>query len=85
MTITAGGPEEYYSKEGAHGKTMNEMLYPITRGTLYFCVIKVLPPFVAWAVFQVGDEARRKYLNAYKERLQNLEKTKPMEAHTLPK
>jgi NAD(P)H dehydrogenase (quinone) len=85
MAVTTGGPEEYYSKQGAHGATINEILYPITRGTLYFCGMEVLPTFVAWAVFQVDDEVRKRYLDVYKKRLQNLKRTKPMEGHTLLK
>lgn len=81
LSITTGGPHELYKPNGAHQATIEQVLYPINRGTLYFCGMDVLPPFVAWATFGVGDEGRKKYLEEYKQRLFDLENTEPILKH----
>lgn len=73
LAITTGGPAELYQPDGAHKATIEDVLYPINHGTFYFCGMDVLPPFVAWSVFQAGDEGRKNYLKEYKQRLRNLE------------
>jgi NAD(P)H dehydrogenase (quinone) len=78
LVVTTGGPEEFYSKKGAHGTTIDEVLYTVNHGTLYFCGMDVLPPFVGFSVFQVGEEGRKQYLAKYEERLRNLEKLTPI-------
>lgn len=75
---TTGGPEEMYSKNGAHGTTINEVLYSVNHGTMAFCGMEVLPPFVAFSVFQVGEEGRKKYLAEYEELLANIDKIEPI-------
>jgi len=82
LAITTGGPFELYQPDGAHQATIEQVLYPINRGTLYFCGMDVLPPFVAWSVFQAGDEGRKKYLDEYKQRLLDLERTEPILKHS---
>ncbi|MDP2812295.1 MAG: NAD(P)H-dependent oxidoreductase [bacterium] len=81
LAITTGGPSELYQPQGAHQATIEQVLYPINRGTLYFCGMDVLPPFVAWSVFQAGDGGRKKYLEEYKKRLLNLEHTELLLKH----
>jgi NAD(P)H dehydrogenase (quinone) len=54
------------------------MLRHLLRGTLYYTGMSVLPPFVAWHVPYISDEARREYLRAYKHVLNNLESCKPL-------
>jgi NAD(P)H dehydrogenase (quinone) len=82
LSITTAGPHELYQPNGAHQATIEQVLYPINHGTLYFCGMDVLPPFVAWSVFQAGDEGRKKYLEEYRQRLLTLEDTKPMLKHS---
>ena len=75
LAVTTGGPKEFYSKEGVHAAEIVEMLHPIIHGTLFFCGMDVLPPFVAYSVFQAGEEGRKRYLEEYKNRLLGLETT----------
>jgi len=52
-----------------------QILFPINHGILYFVGMEVLPPFIAWSPAGVGDEGRQQYLEAYKQRLLDLEST----------
>jgi NAD(P)H dehydrogenase (quinone) len=81
LAVTTGGPEASYSDDGPHGATLGRTLWHVTHGTLHFCGLEVLPTFVAWSVFQAGDEGRARYLREYGERLRSLETTAPMEGH----
>ena len=56
LMVTAGGWESHYSARGINGP-MNDMLYPIQHGILYYPGFDVMPPFV---IYRTGstDEAR---------------------------
>jgi NAD(P)H dehydrogenase (quinone) len=69
VSVTTGGPAEAYAKIGMHGRTIEEVLYNVTYGTLYFCGMTVLPLFVSFGVFQVGATGRKKYLQEHKKML----------------
>lgn len=83
LVVTTGGPEEFYSKKGAHGTTINEVLYAVNHGTLHFCGMDVLPPFVAFSVFQAGEEGRKRYLEEYDHLLRNIEKISPLKYQSI--
>lgn len=57
-----GGPEQLYRRDGAHRATFKEIFHPVLWGTLHFCGLDVLEPFVTHAPFQLGDEGRKKRL-----------------------
>lgn len=81
LAVTTGGPKDLYSKDGAHAAGIVEMLHPILHGTLFFCGMDVLPPFVAYGVFQAGEEGRKRYLEEYKNRLLELDRTTLLKSH----
>ena len=83
ISVTTGGPEAIYSPNAPHGWDINQVLYPVNHGVLYFCGIQPTPPFVAYAVFQVENEVRKQYLEGYKKRLLTLETTEPIRYHKL--
>ena len=78
LVVTTGGPAEYYASSGPHGASIHQILYPISHGTLQFCSMQVLPPFIAFGVFQAGDEGRKKYLEEYKNRIEAIDSTAPI-------
>nr|MDO8098608.1 NAD(P)H-dependent oxidoreductase [Candidatus Njordarchaeota archaeon] len=82
LSVTTGGGQEGYSEKGANLATINQMLHPIMHGTLYFCGMEVLPPFVAYGAFQVGDQGRKKYLEEFKQRLLTIETTQPLKSYS---
>lgn len=60
--FSPGGPATLYQHDGAHRMTFKEVLHPVLWGTLHFCGLDVLEPFVVHANFQLGDEGRKKAL-----------------------
>ena len=83
LSVTTGGTETMYTREGPNGIDIEHLLYPISHGTLYFCGIELLPPFAAYAVSTVDDATRQQYMDDYKQRLEDLKKTSPMKEHVL--
>lgn len=82
LSLTTGGPASMYSSTGLNGE-IEQILFPINHGILYFVGMEVLPPFIAWAPGRVGDEGRQKYLQEYKERLLNLDSIEPIKYRPL--
>jgi NAD(P)H dehydrogenase (quinone) len=83
LVVTTGGGEDLYQERGAHKATIQQILHPILHGTLRFCALDVLPPFVAYGIFQAGEDGRKKYLEGFRARLSSVEKTAPMEFSSL--
>ncbi|MBS1702272.1 MAG: NAD(P)H-dependent oxidoreductase [Armatimonadetes bacterium] len=77
LSLTTGGHEPMFSENGLNG-SIEQILYPIHHGILYFVGFDVLPPFVAWGPSRVGDEAREAYFREYGERLTSLDQTEPI-------
>jgi NAD(P)H dehydrogenase (quinone) len=72
VIASAGGPPEYYRKEGKHRASVNEILHPINHGTLAFCGLSVHEPFVAMNVLGSNQEQLDKKLEELKFRLENM-------------
>ena len=78
LTLTLGGREHMLDREDAiHGR-LEDMLKPLLQGTLAYTGMTVLPPFVAWHVPYVDDATRQGYLDAYSDRLRNLDSLTPL-------
>ncbi len=71
VTVTLGGREHMFGEGAIHGP-LEDMLRPILRGTLAYVGLQVLPPFVAWHVPYISQEARLEFLESYQRRLQHL-------------
>jgi NAD(P)H dehydrogenase (quinone) len=82
LSLTTGGPSTIYNPTGLNGE-INQLLFPIQHGMLYFVGMQVLPPFIAWAPARASQEQREVYLRAYQERLLTLDTTPPIEYHPL--
>ncbi|MBI4687940.1 MAG: NAD(P)H-dependent oxidoreductase [Nitrospirae bacterium] len=83
VSVTTGGPENFYAEDAPHGWSIEQVLYPINHGVLYFCGITPVEPFAAFSVFQVDNEVRKKYLEDFRKRLLSLETTKTLHYHPL--
>jgi NAD(P)H dehydrogenase (quinone) len=77
LSLTAGGPASMYGPDGLNGD-IDGLLYPIQHGMLRFTGFDVLPPFIAWQPARIGDDARRAYLEQYRQRLLTLATTPPL-------
>lgn len=78
ITVTLGGRDHMFGDGAIHGP-LEDMLRPILRGTLAYTGMTVLPPFVAWHVPYISNEARQDFLRQYQDRLQHLESDQPLE------
>lgn len=77
LSLTTGGSASIYSPRGLNGD-MDNLLFPIQHGMLYFVGFDVLPPFVAWSVARSTAEQRQEYLRAFAERLKNWQAEAPI-------
>lgn len=77
LALTTGGSQTIFSPRGLNGD-IEQILFPINHGILYFVGFDVLPPFIAWAPARVGEEQRRQYLAEYRERLLAMETAAPI-------
>ena len=78
VTVTLGGREHMFGEGAIHGP-LEDMLRPILRGTLAYIGLDVLPPFVAWHVPYISQEARDAFLSSYQMRLQQLSDDLPLQ------
>ena len=77
LMVTTGGWESHYGPRGINGP-IDELLFPIHHGIFYYPGFDVLPPFVAWHVPYISDEARQEFLVDYGQRLQQLSDDRPL-------
>ncbi|MEH2625274.1 NAD(P)H dehydrogenase (quinone) [Bradyrhizobium sp. AZCC 1719] len=81
VTSTAAYPD-MCAADGLVG-ALDVILWPIQSGALAYAGCKVLPPFVSWSVNFVAETVRRRYLDEYGTRLQQIETTEPLFFHSL--
>ncbi len=82
LALTTGGPEAGYSPRGING-SMDEVLFPIQHGILYFCGFEVLKPFVAWGPAHQTEEGRKRSLEAYRAHLSCIQDLERVPFHPL--
>ncbi|MDR0238357.1 NAD(P)H-dependent oxidoreductase [Acinetobacter sp.] len=78
LSFTLGGREHMFGQDAIHGSIEN-LLLPIQRGTLAYVGFEVLPPFMAYHVPYITDQARQQLLEQYQQHLQNLEQFTALE------
>jgi NAD(P)H dehydrogenase (quinone) len=77
LCFTTGGGPGMYSDEGIFGSP-ETLFAPIHHGVFNFTGIKPLEPFVAHSAAHVDAEGRTKYLEAWADRLRNIETSKEL-------
>jgi NAD(P)H dehydrogenase (quinone) len=77
LALTTGGPEASYSERGISG-AMEQILFPIQHGILYFCGLQPLPPFVVYGPAHMGAEQRQAALESYRQHLLALDTLEPL-------
>ncbi|MFF2190843.1 NAD(P)H-dependent oxidoreductase [Streptomyces sp. NPDC058155] len=77
VSVTTGGPESHYSARGINGP-IEDVLFPIQHGILYFPGMDALPPFVLYGADRVNDNTFPDVAKAWQQRLLTLETTEPI-------
>jgi NAD(P)H dehydrogenase (quinone) len=71
LSTTTGSPQHAYTPYGMDGDIHEKILNHINHGMLYFAGLEPVEPFIAWTPAR-DEDARNRYLEDYKMRLQNL-------------
>jgi len=71
LAVAAGGPARDYAPRGINGP-MEELLFPITHGTLYFPGFDVLPTYAVYGTGRMTDEEVAQAKAAWRARLAGL-------------
>jgi NAD(P)H dehydrogenase (quinone) len=77
VIVTAGGWEEHYAARGINGP-IDDLLFPINHGILYYPGYDVLPPFVAYRVDRLDDAEFELVAERLRERMRTLATTPPI-------
>jgi NAD(P)H dehydrogenase (quinone) len=77
LSVTAGGPESHYAARGINGP-IEDLLFPIHHGVLYYPGLDVLPPFVLYGTDRMTGPEYADAAKAWRERLLALESTEPI-------
>ncbi|WP_314959025.1 NAD(P)H-dependent oxidoreductase [Bradyrhizobium cosmicum] len=77
LIVTAGGWQEHYSARGINGP-IDDLLFPINHGILYYPGYDVLPPFVAYKVDKLDEADFQATAERLRERMRTLATTSPI-------
>ena len=77
LIVTAGGWEEHYSARGVNGP-IDDLLFPINHGVLYYPGYEVLPPFVVYRVDRFDEAGFEPVAERLRERMRTLATTPPI-------
>ncbi|MFJ3054030.1 NAD(P)H-dependent oxidoreductase [Pseudomonas nitroreducens] len=77
LLITTGGWESHYSPRGINGP-IDDLLFPIHHGMLYYPGFDVLPPYLVYRTSRVDAERYAQIERELGERLETLQTTTPI-------
>lgn len=77
LIVTAGGWADHYAPRGVNGP-IDDLLFPINHGILYYPGFTVLPPFVSYRVDRFDDVALAEVADELRARIRTLETTAPI-------
>ncbi len=77
LLVTTGGWEEHYSARGVNGP-IDDLLFPINHGILYYPGYDVLPPFVVYRVDRLDEAGFEPIAERLRERMRTLATTPPI-------
>lgn len=77
LCITTGGPDIAYGTTGKNGG-LDQILFHINHGMLYFVGMDVLPPFVVYSPVRLNEEERKGRLEEYRILLLSIEEAIPI-------
>lgn len=77
LIVTTGGWEEHYAARGVNGP-IDDLLFPINHGILYYPGYDVLPPFVAYRVDRLDEAGFEAVAERLRDRMRTLGSTAPI-------
>jgi NAD(P)H dehydrogenase (quinone) len=77
LCVTVGGPEQDYSRRGINGP-LEQLLFPITHGTLFFAGFDVLPTFAVYGAGQITADGVAAAKAAWRQRLERVFEDEPI-------
>jgi NAD(P)H dehydrogenase (quinone) len=77
LIVTIGGWEEHYSIRGINGP-IDDLLFPINHGILYYPGYEVLPPFVVYSADRLNETGFESVAERLRERMRTLATTTPI-------
>jgi len=77
LVVTAGGWESHYAPRGINGP-IDDILFPIQHGILYYPGFDVLPPFMIYRTDRMDEARFTQTCGALGQRLDDLWKTAPI-------
>lgn len=77
LIVTAGGWEEHYSPRGVNGP-IDDLLFPINHGILYYPGYDVLPPFVTYSADRFNETRFEAAAENLRDRMRTIETTHPI-------
>ncbi|MEV4128142.1 NAD(P)H-dependent oxidoreductase [Nocardia sp. NPDC049707] len=77
LSVTIGGREPSYTDRGINGP-IDDLLFPIQHGILYYPGMDVLPPFVTYGAHCLSPEDFTDTAKAWEQRLLSIEQTAPI-------
>ncbi len=83
LSFTLGGQAHMFADEDAVHGDWEPMLRPLQRGTLAYTGLSVLPPFAAYHVPYISQQAREEVLEQYADYLQRLDEVEPLQFPSL--
>ncbi|MEZ2131268.1 MULTISPECIES: NAD(P)H-dependent oxidoreductase [unclassified Sinorhizobium] len=81
LTVTIGGREPHYSPRGVNGR-LDDLLWPIQHGILFYPGLEVLPPFVVYQSDRLTEDGWPAVAEAYKSRITGLFTDRPIAYRT---
>lgn len=77
LSVSVGGPEKDYSPRGINGP-LEQLLFPITHGTLFFPGMDVLPTYAVYGTGRITGENVTAATEAWRLRLEHLFEDAPI-------
>jgi NAD(P)H dehydrogenase (quinone) len=77
LSVTVGGPASDYSPRGINGP-LEQLLFPITHGTLFFPGMDVLPTYAVYGTGRITAEGVAAAKAAWRQRLERLFEEAPI-------
>ena len=77
LVVTIGGWKEHYSTRGISGP-IDDLLFPINHGLLYYTGFEVLPPFLLFRSDRADDVIFKTTGDELRQRLRTISTTKPI-------